>query len=260
MLMKRFLASVIGVVALGLAAPASAADVAARSYATPAYSYIPALYDWSGFYIGANGGYGSNHSCWDSINAATNAFIASEGCHNASGGVAGAQIGYRWQASSWVFGIDAQGDWASIRGSNINANPTTLSGLSNRSRIDSFGLFTAQLGFAMDNMLLYVKGGGAVVDDRYDIYSATTGAFVATSTFDQPRWGATAGAGLEYGFAANWTAAIEYDHLFMRDRIAAFSATVPPLSTFSTERIHQSVDMVTVRVNYRWGGPVIAKY
>ncbi len=54
--MKRFLAGVIGLAAWGLAAPADAADVAARPYATPAYSYIPALYDWSGFYIGVNGG------------------------------------------------------------------------------------------------------------------------------------------------------------------------------------------------------------
>ncbi len=75
------------------------------------------------------------------------------------------------------------------------------------------------------------------------------------------RWGGAAGAGLEFGFAPNWSAAVEYDHLFMRDRIAAFSTTVPPAGPpISTERIHQGVDMVTVRVNYRWGGPVIAKY
>ena len=220
--MKRFLAGVIGLAAWGLAAPADAADVAPRPYATPAYSYIPALYDWSGFYIGANGGYGTNHSCWDTLDPTATTPTGFEGCHNATGAVAGAQIGYRWQASSWVFGIEAQGDWASLRGSNINSNPAAVSvGSTNRSRINSFGLFTAQLGYAMDNVLLYVKGGGAVVDDRYDIYSGNT--FLATSTFDQPRWGGTAGAGLEYGFAANWTAAVEYDHLFMRERIAAFS-------------------------------------
>ena len=30
--------------------------------------------------------------------------------------------------------------------------------------------------------------------------------------------------------------------------------------TLRDDRIRQDVDLVTVRVNYRWGGPVIAKY
>jgi len=66
------------------------------------------------------------------------------------------------------------------------------------------------------------------------------------------------GVGLEYGFAPNWSAAIEYDHLFMQDRTYAF---ITPGGIFAgNDRIRQDVDLVTVRVNYRWGGPVIAKY
>ena len=67
------------------------------------------------------------------------------------------------------------------------------------------------------------------------------------------------GAGLEYGFAPNWSAAIEYDHMFMGDRDVNF--TLPATGVLSTvDRIRQDVDVVTVRVNYRWGGPVVAKY
>ena len=78
---------------------------------------IVSVYDWSGFYIGANGGWGSSHKCWDLVTAGC-ARSLREGCHDATGGVAGGQIGYRWQSGTWVFGLEAQGDWADLKGRN----------------------------------------------------------------------------------------------------------------------------------------------
>src|ERR1700694_519946 len=113
--MKTFSLAAVGLIALGLAAPASAADLAARPYTkAPA-----AIYDWSGFYIGANGGWGSSRKCWDAGTFGP-VFIGDEGDDDASGGVAGGQVGYRWQSSAWVFGLEAQGDWADLLGSEIN--------------------------------------------------------------------------------------------------------------------------------------------
>jgi outer membrane immunogenic protein len=250
--MKKFLLGTVGLVALGLAAPASAADLAARPYTKAPPPMIAAMYDWSGFYIGLNGGWGSSRKCWDAVPASI--FIGPEGCHDATGGVAGGQIGYRWQASSWVFGLEAQGDWANLRGSNISALSPAFT---NRSRIDAFGLFTGQVGYAWNNVLLYVKGGAAVTADRFDVTTTVGNVLAATSTGDN-RWGGTVGAGLEYSFAPNWSAAVEYDHLFMGTQTRTF--TTPAAVFFGTDRIRQDVDLVTVRVNYRWGGPVIAKY
>ena len=94
--MKRFLLGAVGLVAMGVAVPAVAADLPAQSYSkTPIM--IPAAYDWSGVYLGLNGGWGSEHRCFDSISAG--AFIP-DGCHNTTGGVAGAQIGFRFQTGS----------------------------------------------------------------------------------------------------------------------------------------------------------------
>ena len=84
------------------------------------------------------------------------------------------------------------------------------------------------------------------------------GGFVVATTGDDTRWGAVVGAGLEFGFAPNWSAGVEYNHLFMQDRTHTFVDTTGAF--FGTDRIRQDVDLVTVRVNYRWGGPVIAKY
>ena len=114
--MKKFLLGIAGVIAL--AAPASAADLAARPYAK-APAMIAAVYDWSGFYIGANGGWGSSRKCWDNTTASASSSPA-EGCHDSTGGTAGGQIGYRWQAGTWVFGVEAQGNWADFSGSNVS--------------------------------------------------------------------------------------------------------------------------------------------
>jgi outer membrane immunogenic protein len=213
------------------------------------------IYDWSGFYIGANGGWGSSRKCWDATTL-TGVFVFGEGCHDATGGVAGGQIGYRWQTSAWVFGLEAQGDWADLRGSNISVLVPVFT---DRSRINAFGLFTGQVGYAINNALFYVKGGAAVTADRFD-KTTTIGNVIVANTGDQTRWGGTAGVGFEYGFAPNWSAAIEYDHLFMGNKLTTFTTLVPPGLLFATDRIRQDVDLVTVRVNYHWGAPLVAKY
>jgi outer membrane immunogenic protein len=253
--MKKILLGAIGIVALVSAAPASAADLAARPY-TKAPPMVAAIYDWSGFYVGANGGWGSSRNCWTATTALGVAVPpTSEGCHDATGGVAGGQIGYRWQNAGWVFGLEAQGDWADLRGSNASQF-FTVPAQTNRSKIDAFGLFTGQVGYAWNNALFYVKGGAAITDSRFTTLDAA-GA-LTSSTGDSTRWGGTIGAGLEYGFAPNWSVGVEYDHLFMQDKTLAF--TTPAGALFQTDRIRQDVDLVTARVNYRWGGPVIPKY
>jgi outer membrane immunogenic protein len=235
------------------AAPADAADLAAQPY-SKAPTMVAALYDWSGLYIGVNGGWGSSRKCWDALTA-TGVFLASEGCHDATGGVAGGQVGYRWQSSAWVFGVEAQGDWANLRGSNTSQ---FIPFFTNRSRIDGFGLFTGQVGYAFNTALLYVKGGAAVTADRFDVVT-TAGNILAGTTGSQARWGGTVGTGIEFSFAPNWSAALEYDHLFMGTKGTTFT-NAPPPGFFGADNIHQNADLVTARVNYRWGGPVIAKY
>ena len=91
---------------------------------------------------------------------------------HATGGTVGGQVGYRWQMSSWVFGLEAQGNWADFKGSNTSLLFAKLS-QHNQSKIDSFGLFTGQIGYAWDRALFYVKGGAAVTDNKYT--SITTG-------------------------------------------------------------------------------------
>lgn len=250
--MKKLLLGAIVVAALNFAGPASAADLAARPYTKAPPMPVAAVYDWTGFYIGANGGWGSSHKCWDFTTPA-GIFVANEGCHDATGAVAGGQIGYRWQASNWVFGVEAQGDWADLKGSNTSL---AFAPFVNASRIDAFGLFTGQVGYAWNNVLVYVKGGAAVTADRFHV--DTGGGLLAATAGNDTRWGGAVGAGFEFGFAPGWSAAIEYDRLFMQTRLLTFNDTTGVF--FATDRIRQDVDLVTARINYRFGGPVVAKY
>ncbi len=258
--MKKILLATVGVAALGVAglstaglAPAFAADLAPRTY-TKAPAMV-AVYDWTGFYIGANAGGASSRNCWNLTNVAGFAVPStSEGCHDATGAVVGGQIGYRWQASNWVFGVEAQGDWADLKGS--NPSPATFNLATNNTKIDAIGLFTGQIGYAWNNALFYVKGGAAVTHDKYS--GTFTGGGGVVDQANETRWGGAVGAGLEYGFAPNWSVGVEYDHLFMGKSNISFPATGFALSR--NDSIKQDVDMGTVRLNYRFGGPVIAKY
>jgi len=254
--MKKFLLGTVALVALGMAAPASAADLAARPYTPAPLPMVAAIYDWSGFYIGANGGWGEVHNCVDFLDAAGTAFA--QGCRERSGGLVGGQLGYRWQAGTWVFGLEAQGDWADLSNQRLSLVDPTFS---TRTKTSGIGLFTGQIGYAWNASLLYVKGGAAVTDTRFSILDTASGLELAAAS--ATRWGAAVGVGWEYGFAPNWSVGIEYDHLFMGDRNNSFTATDPRLIGFVNSRISQDVDMLTLRVNYRFGwgtSPVVARY
>jgi len=248
--MKKVLQVGMAWLALG-AAPALTADLAARPYAK-APAMVAAIYDWSGFYLGLNAGGGSAHNCWTKTTPTIP--TAAEGCHDATGGLVGGQIGYRWQAGTWVFGLEAQGDWAAFKGSNASLS---IPGVTNQSKVNALGLFTGQVGYSWTNVLWYVKGGAAAANDKYHGITTASG-----SVFDQAsetRWGGVVGTGIEVGFAPNWSVAAEYDHLFMGSRALAFSG-IPTGATTRTDNVGQDVDMASVRVNYRWGGPVLGKY
>src|SRR5882757_8639771 len=73
---------------------ARAADLPQRTYA-PAPVVMAAVYDWTGFYMGGNGGYGTSRNCWGLVPIA--GAVIPDGCHSQSGGIIGGQAGYRWQ-------------------------------------------------------------------------------------------------------------------------------------------------------------------
>ena len=113
--MKRLSMAAMRFAALNMTAPAMAADMAVKAAPPPAP--VVAIYNWSGSYIGANGGWGQSHGSWDFL---TPAGTVAGGCADRSGGLAGGQIGYRWQTNQFVLGLEAQGDWAEIKNTRVS--------------------------------------------------------------------------------------------------------------------------------------------
>jgi outer membrane immunogenic protein len=251
--MKKLWLATVGL--LALATPASAADLAARPYVKAPPAPVAAVYDWTGFYIGGNGGWGEADACWDLVTPAGTTLAG--GCREASGGFLGGQLGYRWQTNQFVFGVEGQGDWADINASRVSLiDPTFSTG----AKVDGIGLITGQIGWAWNASLLYFKGGAAVTSNRFDIFDTATGTSLASAS--STRWGGVLGVGFEYGFTPNWSVGLEYDHLFMGDRNNSFSVA-NPIVAGALNRISEDVDMVALRFNYRFGSfgaPVTASY
>jgi outer membrane immunogenic protein len=156
-------------------------------------------------------------------------------------------------------GVEAQGDWANLLGSNVSLLAPTLT---NRTTTNALGLFTGQVALAWQNLLWYTKGGVAVTNDKYG--GLVTGTNILNDQASGARWGGTIGTGLEIGFAPNWSVGVEYDHFFISNRSISFTsvnaALAPVGSLTRIDNVRQEFDMATVRLNYRFGGPVVAKY
>jgi len=253
--MKRFYLGTAALIALGFAtAAANAADLAAAPYKAPPMVAAPVpVYDWSGFYIGANGGGGWTDDCRDLVAPNTN-FL---GCYTAMGATVGGQIGYRMQMQQWVFGLEAQGNWADISGAGAN-----LGNLQNNrlgTRIDGFGTFTGQFGYAWNNVLLYAKGGAAVVNQALDFIDLADYGIKASSHFGT-RWGGVAGAGFEVGLGRNWSIGFEYDHMFLNHHDFVIYDANGARSNQNTYNGGSDVDTAMVRLNYKFGGQIVARY
>lgn len=216
---------------LGSVAVAQSADLPARA---PAYQAPAAVYNWSGFYIGANAGYGTAGA------SASSGGVTVEG-GDLKGPFAGGQIGYNFQSGMFVFGIEVDGQWADINES------YSAFGLTFTDSIDYFWTARGRLGVAVQNILFYGTGGYA----HGGLKSSVTDGFTTVSVSGN-RGGWTAGGGAEFGFG-NFSAKLEYLYLqtFDKDEIV--------FATPVTWNVH--VHTVKFGLNYRFGGgQVVARY
>ncbi len=185
-----FLSSVGALLLAAIAGQAGAADLGNR-YSPPPYTKAPPafnpVYNWTGFYLGVNGGGGWGQSKWDSV-----------GSFNTSGGLVGGTVGYNWQTGPWVLGLEGDVDWANINGTAINA----VCPLGCKTTNDWLATVRGRVGYAFDRFLPYVTGGLAVGDIK-----AATPFFLGDSTTNA---GWTVGGGVEVAIVNNWTIKGEY--------------------------------------------------
>jgi len=257
--MKKILFGTIGIVALGLSAPASAADLAARPYTKAPIAAPAPIYTWTGFYLGIQGGGGwgrSNETYFFAPN--TPAFAGTQN-YDTSGGFVGGVAGYNWQMRAFVVGLEGDYHWADINGrsSVINVGPPNL-GDTFATKLRGFGDIKGRVGYAWGPALWFVSGGAAVGDIQHRYDAALNGGAANTFVQNDWRWGWTLGTGVEYMFAPNWSAKVEYNYIDLGKSTIQYAAVPATNRSEWNDTIHT----IKAGVNYHfnWGTPVVAKY
>jgi outer membrane immunogenic protein len=254
--MKKFLLSTVALVAF--AAPAAAADLAARPYTKALPPAAATVMSWTGFYIGVQGGGGWGTSDETYFNAPNTATFVGTQSYDTSGGFAGGVVGYNWQSGAFVFGIEGDYHWADINGRSavINVGPPNLLD-TYYTQLRSFGDIKGRVGYAAGSALFFVSGGAAVGDIQHRYDAALNGGPAFTVVQNNTRWGWTVGAGAEYMFAPNWSAKVEYNYIDLGKSTIQYGPA-PTLRSEWDDKFHT----VKAGVNYHlnWGGPVVAKY
>ena len=211
--MKRIFAA--AAIAALTTTTAFAADLAPYYEKAPAPPPVVGI-NWTGFYIGAFGGYGWSNELRGSIPGV----VAVTGSSDAvNGGFGGGAIGYNWQmpGSQFVGGIEVD-----AAGGNIGYGVSGL-GLDFRDQINSFGSVTGRLGAAFGPALFYVKGGYAWASNKMTIDVA--GVNVYNRRQVHPGW--TIGGGAEWMFAPCWSVKGEYMYADFGDK-NYLADVVPP--------------------------------
>jgi outer membrane immunogenic protein len=223
--MRRFLAATAGLLAgLVIAGQASAADLSRRAQMpVKAPEYMAPVYLWSGPYVGINGGGGWGDSSWTNT-----------GNFDISGGMIGGTIGYNWQQGPWVVGLEADVDWSNIKGSTTVGCVTGC-----ETRNTWLGTGRGRIGYAWDRFLPYFTGGVA-----FGGVEANRPGFTGSS---ETRAGWTLGGGVEFAFAPQWSAKVEYLHVDLGDFNCGTSC-----GTFSPNNVDFTANLVRGGVNYRF--------
>jgi outer membrane immunogenic protein len=257
--MKRTLTLAATLLAIG--ARARAADLPAPTLPPP----VPAIYNWTGFYVGVNGGWADGVSNWTNEcpgcqslttpppNATPPGFPGGEtGSFSVSGYLAGGTLGANYQIGPWVYGVEGDFDWTHLTGN----SGSTCGGLSIalppptgcETESDWLATLRGRVGYAFpglagDSVLLYGTAGGA--------FARIKTGLIPPSTFDSSTdAGWTVGAGLEVAFAPNWTAKVEY--LFV-DLPNVTCTTTTNCGVLAGSTVTLNENMVRAGVNFKFG-------
>ena len=222
--MRRVLLTTISLLAF-TATVAVAADLP-RQMPAKAPAMVPVGYNWTGFYLGINGGYGWGRSNWDAFATTT----------DVSGWMAGLTAGYNWQAmgSPWVFGLEGDIDWSNIKGST-----TVNCAVGCETKNTWLSTVRGRVGYAWDRFLPYFTGGLAVGG-----VEANRAGFTGDS---ETRAGWTIGGGVEFALAPQWSAKVEYLYV----DLGSFDCGTR-CGAFSPDNVSFTSSLVRGGINYKF--------
>ena len=210
--MKQLLVSASVVAMLG--GTAMAADLPVMEAPAPIYSPTPMAYNWTGFYVGLQAGYG-----WGNVEGEADVGgpdvppTTGDYDYDIDGFLGGVHLGYNHQFNNFVLGVEGDVEYASLDGSGGGDDPD-ISTFYHETELDWLASLRLRAGFAIDRLLIYGTGGiaWAHIDQAFGEDGDPE-----LDDGDRSRWGWTLGAGAEYAFANNWTARAEYRYYDLGD-------------------------------------------
>jgi outer membrane immunogenic protein len=237
--MRSFLFGLAALVACS--APVAAADMPARP--VPVVAAAP-VYNWGGFYGGINAGWAWGPAHWQ-YDVVPPASISQQ----MNGGFGGFQAGYNFQISSFVLGVEGDYEFANINATSPCPDPAFICHSKTRNIADIAG----RIGYAWDRVLFYAKGGEAWAFNRYESL-ATFNTIGGTET----RSGWLGGVGIEYAYDPCWSVKAEYNYMdFGTKTVTRYNAN----GSFATNiDVSEKLNVAKVGINYKFGGPLIAKF
>lgn len=231
------------------AAPALAADLPAPPPPPRApAAYVPVaapIYNWSGVYIGINGGYGFGTSSWDALVPGG----VGTGNFDVNGPLVGGTVGVNFQTGQFVFGVEADIDWSNINGSTTNTTSCFGDTCTFQTQNDWLGTVRGRVGYAFDRMLIYATAGGAYGDIKANL-TDTTASIGAGTTSTEFGW--TAGGGIEYGITENLTARVEY--LFVDLSNGTFTCSAVTCGVALSAPVSFDANLVRAGLDFKFGG------
>jgi len=268
--------------ALVVGGQAMAADMPIKAPPPP----VPVAYSWTGCHAGGHVGAGWDRTTYSDpgtllAGAPVQNFSPVDTAFSVKSGprfLGGVQAGCDYQFDNrWVIGIGGDVSWTDLKSvGNTPFNDPFFAGknVPFSSRTDYIATLTGRVGYSWDRFLVYGKGGAAYAHDKYDvgtvgINEAALSCFAfgagCGSNGKIDRWGWTAGVGVEWAFAPNWSAMIEYDHYGFDARTVSMGVSSNPgfVVTPANLRVGHDIDAVKVGINYRFwspAAPVVARY
>ena len=287
--MRRLSIAVIATAAI-IAFPhlTSAADLGRQNYKAPPPP-SPPVYNWTGWYVGANigGGWGHRDVTYVPNDPISN-FLAivfnpplTAASFNSSGIIGGLQLGYNWQFNrNWLLGFEADFNWSGVKGSTSNnSNAGFAVSIPFTAAVDEhikwFGTVRARLGYLpSDNFLVFIAGGfaygrvehSASMTDMNGVFGAAGFGFSFLCSNNSPCFagstsdiaaGWTLGGGFEYAFAQRWTFKAEYLYVSLdgtsvtETALTLFGAGTSPAS-FNANFNRTNFGVARVGLNYRF--------
>jgi outer membrane immunogenic protein len=264
-MIRRFVLSMM--ISIGCAPAAGATDLPSNRKSPPP----PPLsaYNWTGLFAGLNAGYGWGSGganlqmpgtvTTDLAPAVSSGALPTFVALNRSGFIGGGQIGYNYQISALVLGVEADVDGARVNGaSNIQTdvaafNPVVISA---GSTLNWLGTARARLGITpVDRWLVYATGGLAYCAGHQSYVAASNGEILASGrTIARAGW--TIGAGLEWAFADNWSVKAEYLYYNLGSSCETATPSANELPFMSGHKISNKFtdtgDVARFGVNYKF--------